>query len=168
MSQVFFVGDLHFGHKNIHKFRKEFESESVHREMVMDNWQSKVTKRDKIYVLGDAAFTMDAIDSINQLNGTKILIRGNHDNLNTDVYLKAFKEVEAIVRYKHTWLTHCPIHEQELRGKINIHGHVHSATVPDTRYENVCLENIDYYPISWNELLDKRTRRLENESHISN
>lgn len=167
MSNVYFVGDLHFGHKNIHKFREEFESESQHREFVMDKWQSKVTKRDKVFVLGDAAFTMDAIDSINQLNGMKVLIRGNHDNLNTAVYLKAFKEVEAVVRYKGFWLTHIPIHPLELRGKKNIHGHVHYATIPDINYENVCLENIGFEPISWHELLEKRKRRLENESHIS-
>ena len=163
MSRVFVVGDLHFGHKNIHTFRGQFgfSNEAEHRERVMDNWQSVVTKRDKVFVLGDAAFTMDAIDSIRSLNGTKVLVRGNHDNLNTNVYLKVFKEVEAIVRYKHTWLTHVPIHPAELRGKINVHGHVHYATIPDDRYENVCLENTNFFPLEWNEMINRRKARAE-------
>ena len=166
MSNVYFVGDLHFGHTNVHKFRKnceemKFENETHHREFVMDMWQSTIVKRDKIFVLGDACFTMDAIPDIQKLNGTKILVRGNHDNLNTSVYLKAFKEVEGICRYKNAWLTHAPIHPLELRGKINIHGHVHFATVPDDRYENVCLENIGFKPISWQQIIEKREKRKE-------
>ena len=160
MSRVFFTSDLHFGHKNIHNFRKEFESEIHHRKFVMDNWQSTITKRDKVYVLGDAAFTMDGLDSIKQLNGTKILIRGNHDNLNTSVYLKAFKEVEGIVRYKHAWLSHAPIHPEELRGKINIHGHTHYHTMPEFEYENVCLEHTNYTPICWDDLIERRKENI--------
>jgi len=126
----------------------------------MDNWQSTITKRDKVYVLGDAAFTMDGLDSIKQLNGTKILIRGNHDNLNTSVYLKAFKEVEGIVRYKHAWLSHAPIHPEELRGKINIHGHTHYHTMPEFEYENVCLEHTNYTPICWDDLIERRKENI--------
>jgi len=154
------IGDLHFGHKNVQKFRKDmgFANELEHRHYVMEQWNKTVTKRDKVYVLGDACFTMEAIEDIGKLNGTKILIRGNHDNLNTRVYLKVFKEVEGIVRYKHAWLTHAPIHPDELRGKINIHGHVHYANIDDNRYENVCLENVNYKPIEWFELIEKKKR----------
>jgi len=154
------IGDLHFGHKNIQKFRKDmgFANELEHRHYVMEQWNKTVTKRDKVYVLGDACFTMEAIEDIGNLNGTKILIRGNHDNLNTSDYLKVFKEVEGIVRYKHAWLTHAPIHPDELRGKVNIHGHVHCASIDDNRYENVCLENVNYKPIEWFELIEKKKR----------
>ena len=162
MSRVYMIGDLHFGHKNVQKFRKDmgFANELEHRHYVMEQWNKTVTKRDKVYVLGDACFTMEAIEDIGNLNGTKILIRGNHDNLNTSDYLKVFKEVEGIVRYKHAWLTHAPIHPDELRGKINIHGHVHYANIDDNRYENVCLENVNYKPIEWFELIEKRKEQI--------
>jgi len=156
------IGDLHFGHKNVQNFRKDmgFANELEHRHYVMEQWNKTVTKRDKVYVLGDACFTMEAIEDIAKLNGTKVLVRGNHDNLNTQVYLKVFKEVEGIVRYKHAWLTHAPIHPDELRGKINIHGHVHYASIADNRYENVCLENVNYKPIEWFELIEKRKEQI--------
>jgi len=155
MSRVFFASDTHFGHKRIHKFRTEFESESQHQEYVIERWNETVGKNDKVYLLGDSAFTMESIEAVRRLNGTKILLRGNHDKLNTSVYLWVFKEVCGIIRYKDFWLSHAPIHPQELRGLKNIHGHVHNATIPDNRYFNACLENIDYRPIEYFELLNR-------------
>lgn len=38
----------------------------------------------------------------------------------------------------------------ELKGKI--HGHVHSNNIDDLRYFNVSMENIDYTPISLEEI----------------
>lgn len=152
---VYFTSDLHFGHVNIHKFRPEFLSEQQHQEAVVKEWQSKITKRDVVYVLGDAAFTMAGIDAFAPLPGIKYLIRGNHDLCNTWAYLKVFKEVYGIVKYKEFWLSHAPIHPDELRGKVNLHGHVHKETIRapfhpalhvkqelDKRYFNCCLENL--------------------------
>jgi|SaaInlV_200m_DNA_6_1039755.scaffolds.fasta_scaffold21515_3 calcineurin-like phosphoesterase family protein len=161
MSRVFFISDLHIGHKNVHTFRTQFSSEAEHREYIVDCWNSKVTKRDKVYVLGDAVFTMEGIATINSLHGSKTLIRGNHDNLDTTAYLKCFDQVEGMVKYKFFWLTHSPMHPVELRGKVNIHGHVHFATINDIRYENVCCENISYTPISYDELINKRKERVK-------
>jgi len=161
MSRVFFAADLHYGHKNIHKYRPQFTSELEHRDYVTHQWNKTVTTRDKVYVLGDVCFTMEAIESIAELNGNKVLVRGNHDNLNTSEYLKVFSQVEGVARYKGFWLTHVPIHPLELRGANNIHGHVHGATIPDIRYENVSMENIDYTPIEWSVLIEKRTAKAE-------
>ena len=140
MAHVWFCSDLHFGHRGIEKFRGQTESEN--RERIMQEWSSVVTKRDHVFVLGDACFTMETIDSFAPLPGEKFLVRGNHDKLNTSVYLKYFKEVYGLLKYKEFWLSHAPIHPNELRGKINLHGHVHFATLPDVRYFNVCPENL--------------------------
>lgn len=139
---VFFTSDLHLGHKNIHKFRKGFESELEHQSYIANYWKATITKRDDVYVLGDACFTMDALDLMRDLPGTKHLIRGNHDELDTQAYLKVFKNVYGLKRYKEFWLSHAPIHPQELRGKVNLHGHVHYHTVPDNNYFNCCVENL--------------------------
>jgi calcineurin-like phosphoesterase family protein len=106
------------------------------------DWHNLVGKRDTVYVLGDACFTMDTIDHFSTLLGKKFLIRGNHDQLNTSVYLKHFEEVYGLLKYKEFWLSHAPIHPEELRGKINLHGHVHYATLEDNRYFNCCVENL--------------------------
>lgn len=139
---VWFCSDLHFGHRNIHKFRKHVISEEDNREMVYSDWMQKVKKKDTVFVLGDAAFTMDTVDIFGELTGIKHLIRGNHDMLDTQVYLKYFKNVFGILKYKEFWLSHAPIHPDELRGKLNLHGHVHYASLNDQRYFNCCVENV--------------------------
>ena len=141
MSNVWFCSDLHFGHVGINKFR-EVTDEAHNRRLITDAWQENVRKDDVVYVLGDACFTMETVDEFSALKGVKHLIRGNHDKLDTQVYLKYFKSVEGIVRYKEFWLTHAPIHPLELRNKVNLHGHVHFATIPDKRYFNCCPENL--------------------------
>lgn len=143
MANVWFTSDLHFGHKNINKFRLEVSSEEDNRRRICEDWAKLVTKRDDIYVLGDAAFTMGTVQEFGNLPGArKFLVRGNHDELDTQVYLKYFTSVYGLKKYKEFWLSHCPIHPNELRGKINLHGHVHYADVQDTRYFNMCVESL--------------------------
>lgn len=153
MSNIWFCSDLHFGHKNIQKFRKEVADEADNRRRIINDWNELVTKRDVVYVLGDACFTMDTIGEFGSLLGQKYLIRGNHDKLNTSVYLKHFTEVYGIIKYKEFWLSHAPIHPDELRGRRNLHGHVHYHNIQiemkhhpqqqdDPRYFNCCPENL--------------------------
>jgi calcineurin-like phosphoesterase family protein len=150
MSQIWFCSDLHLGHKNIHHLRKYLDSEQANTDRIVDDWKLKVRPRDLVWVLGDAAFTEEAIDIIAALPGTKNLVRGNHDDLPLASYLRAFSEVYGIVKKYGYWLTHAPIHPDELRGKINVHGHVHYATIKtdegytDCRYFNACVENATY------------------------
>lgn len=142
MTTVWFGSDFHWGHKNIQKFRKEVESEEHNRKRIKTEWNATVGKNDHIYLLGDIAFTMDTVKELDELKGTKFLVRGNHDELDTSVYLKYFKEVYGLKKYKGMWLSHPPIHPKELRNKMSIHGHVHYDTVDDPRYLNVCPENL--------------------------
>jgi len=149
MTQVWFGSDLHFGHKNIQRFRGEFiSSEQENRERIKADWNKVVGKNDTVYILGDACFTMDTINEFGHLPGRKVLIRGNHDLLDTQVYLKYFDHVYGLLKYKEFWLSHAPIHPDELRGKVNLHGHVHYASIKnvagnlDSRYINMCCENL--------------------------
>lgn len=158
MANVFFCSDLHIGHANIGNFRKEVGSEQGNRDYIKLWWDRLVTKRDLVWVLGDAAFSEEAIDWIAALKGEKRLVRGNHDTMSTTSYLRAFSEIYGIVKYKGMWLTHAPMHPHELRGKPNCHGHVHYNNIKeqviagdgftiveskfdDKRYLNCCVEN---------------------------
>lgn len=142
MANVWFTSDLHFGHANIHKFRKEIESEEHNRARIIHDWETLVTKRDDVYVLGDAAFNMETVRIFNDLPGRKFLIRGNHDELDTQVYLKYFASVFGLKKYKEFWLSHAPIHPNELRERVNLHGHVHYHSISGAGYVNVCVENL--------------------------
>lgn len=158
--ETWIIGDLHFGHKTIHKFRTQFTSELEHREFIVQQWNSTIKKGgDRIFVLGDAAFTIEGLDTFKRMQGRKILIRGNHDLLPTNAYLAYFEEVHGIIKYKGTWISHAPIHPDELRGKINIHGHVHNNSIKlnetlDPRYINACPEIIGFAPVTFRSLVE--------------
>jgi calcineurin-like phosphoesterase family protein len=144
LSNVWFCSDLHLGHKRIGEFRSPFiSSEKENRERILTEWNTYVTKRDIVYVLGDFCFDIEIFDTLNKelVKTPRILIRGNHDRFQTTKYLQFFDEVEGLVKYKGMWLSHSPIHPDELRGKPNVHGHVHFNTLEDKRYFNCCPEN---------------------------
>lgn len=167
MSQIWICSDLHLGHRNIHNLRKGLDSAEDNTLLIVQDWKSKVRERDIVWVLGDAAFTEEAIDIIAALPGTKFLVRGNHDVLPTTSYQRAFSEIYGIIKKWGYWLSHAPIHPDELRGKINVHGHVHYATIKtdegytDWRYFNACVENATYQFKSPLFSLDQLRRHLD-------
>lgn len=151
MAAVYFMSDPHLGHNNVIRFRSQFKTLEEHDDYIEQQYKSIVTKRDKVFMLGDIAFTKEALQRIKSWDGYKVCILGNHDCERNGVtlqdYLEVFDEIHGFIRYKEFWLSHCPIHPDELRGKANIHGHVHSNSIDDPRYLNVCMENINYSPI---------------------
>ena len=141
MAKVWFTSDLHLGHKNIATFRKEVTSQEHNTALISEDWFTYVGKRDIVWVLGDIAFTDDGLANFFALPGTKRIVLGNHDPFPANRYTARCDMVRGAHRYKNTWLTHIPIHPAELRGKHNLHGHVHYATLDDDRYFNCCVEN---------------------------
>ena len=89
MSKVFFISDLHLGHKNILSFAGDYrggDTVEEHDEWIVDQWNSVVGKRDVVYVLGDVAFTREGLAKCNRLVGNKKLILRNHDNFPLEEY----------------------------------------------------------------------------------
>ena len=88
-----------------------------------------------------------------RVKGNKNLVLGNHD-VDAKFFSPYFSKVCGFARYKGAWLSHAPIHPEELRGKINIHGHTHyHCILDDSRYINVCCEQVNFRPVNLNELL---------------
>lgn len=156
MTTVYFMGDLHLGHRNICKYR-EFGDVQQHRDYLHDRYHQVVTKRDVVYFLGDICFTPEALQDLSGWVGRKVLILGNHDTQSGTASITELAEVftggiHSLLRYKEFWLSHAPLHTLELRGKSNIHGHVHGSTIPDARYINASVENLNYRPVSLKEV----------------
>lgn len=158
MATAWFIGDVHRGHINIHKYRG-FPSNEEHDALVKENYHSRVTKRDTVFFMGDTCFTHEALKEIGTwVAFQKILIVGNHDQERgiTMKYLAStYDQVYGFRKYHEFWLSHAPIHPNELRGKVNLHGHVHDKTIDDNRYFNTSLENTVFKPINIEEVRAK-------------
>lgn len=151
MSLVYVISDLHIGHKNIANFRKmtweghPIITEEQHRLALKTLWNTQITKRDVVWILGDVCFKADLLPFLDELRGRKRIVLGNHD-LDGRLFSPHCEYVSGLARYKGMWLSHAPIHPDELRGKPNVHGHVHYSSIPDKRYFNACIENVGFIP----------------------
>lgn len=160
--KTFLIADTHFGHANILTFKRnnglplrDFPNIYYHDEMLIDNWNSVVSANDKVYHLGDVGFkSFSKLGYIlERLNGTKVLIKGNHDGFKLSQYQQYFKDIRGTHQLDKFILSHIPIHPESLsRWRGNIHGHVHDNTLSDTKYINVSVENINFTPIDFEEI----------------
>lgn len=124
-NNVWFTSDLHLGHEAIAKHRG-FTNVVEHDWAIIAQLQAMVRKREKLFILGDVVWNDASLKLLSEIPGTKELIIGNHDNLQTKKYLRYFTKVHGFRKYKNFWLSHCPIHPQEMyRATGNIHGHIH-------------------------------------------
>jgi calcineurin-like phosphoesterase family protein len=165
MAKTFLIADTHFGHANILSFKRadgsplrDFLDIKEHDAALMDNWNSVVKPEDKVYHLGDVGFTnFTHIQCIfNHLNGTKILIKGNHDGHKLSQYAQVFKDIRGYHILDKFLLSHIPIHPESLaRWKANVHGHTHANSLDDPQYINVSVEQINYTPIDFEEIRAK-------------
>lgn len=170
MSKVYVAADPHFGHAGVRNFppRDEWAGNMTmeqHDEMLVTQWNAVVTKRDKVYLLGDVGMDrpMGYVTQgiIPRLLGTITVVGGNHDTAEILTHFnKTAGAISKSVLNKRIIMTHIPIHPQEMRWDYNIHGHLHGNVVrkeariyqhanvgtPDPRYICVSMEHIDYTP----------------------
>lgn len=136
----FYISDLHIGHKNALSFdNRPFWSVAEQNVEIIKRWNEAVTKNDDVYILGDFAWKNDmGLEVIQQLNGRKYLISGNHDKLNAAL----FREFEWVKDYaeikdndKNLVLCHYPIAHWKNAdyGTIHLYGHIHGETGRDNR-----------------------------------
>lgn len=156
---TFFISDLHFNHTNM-ALKRGFSSAEEMNQHLIQKWNSVISKRDLVYILGDITMEKKAgYELLDLLKGDKHVVLGNHDR-RQDIpeLLKYVISVAGMINYKGTILTHCPVHPSELefRFKYNIHGHVHENTLDDPRYINVCCEAVDYAPVDFLKLIDRK------------
>jgi len=79
---VYFISDLHLGHKNIMRLcNRPFNSVEEMDEVLIDNWNRKIHRNDTVYIMGDLMFRneLPAEYYLDRLKGQKHLFIGNHD-----------------------------------------------------------------------------------------
>jgi calcineurin-like phosphoesterase family protein len=140
-TKVFFTSDTHFNHKNILEYtdrKNSFDSLESMNQAIIKNWNSLVNnKEDLVFHLGD--FTMGSREKgnqiVNELNGTIILVPGNHDNPSTIKTFEDLFEYTAYplltLSYKKKMLTLCHfsmnIWDQSHKGAWHLFGHSHDG-----------------------------------------
>lgn len=159
MQNIYFISDLHFGHKGIIEYEKRpFKDVNDMNMQIINNWNKTVKKQDKVFVLGDVSFyNKDKTKAIiNSLKGYKVLILGNHDR---DRSLSWWQEAgfDEVIRYPIIFEEKIILsHEPQINNNIpfiNIHGHIHGEQVriSDSHY-NVSVECINYTPVRYDVL----------------
>jgi calcineurin-like phosphoesterase family protein len=143
---IYFTSDLHFYHENVIKHaNRPFSSMEEMNQVLINNWNKKVSTSDEIYILGDitmkgSTYTKGVLE---QLNGRKYLIKGNHDRFADQetfdkgafVWIKDYYELNY--QNERFILFHYPIEEWNhfFRGSIHLHGHQHNLA--DYNYQNL-------------------------------
>jgi calcineurin-like phosphoesterase family protein len=123
---IFVTADLHLNHCNIIKYcNRPFKTVEEMNKTLINNWNSKVTKEDVVFHLGDFCFGPYK-EFERKLNGKIVYIKGNHDqNIKEAVY-------SSILNFNNhrILLIHNANHKfvQEFKDSVDVvfFGHVHN------------------------------------------
>ena len=151
---IWVTSDTHFNHTNIIKYtQRPFESIIHHDRELIRRWNERVAHSDTVVHLGDFAFKTHEKDIDyyrEQLNGTIILVKGNHDSTQ-DAPIRGI-----VIHHKGIdwWCEHYP----SVRYKHNLCGHLHRKyKIKKRRMDvvaNVSTDVWNYAPVSMDEIMD--------------
>ncbi len=182
----FYTSDLHLCHENMLKFEPDsrpFNNVDEMNRVLIENWNSKVGPEDSVFILGDFCFDnlgRRATSFLQQLNGKKYLIKGNHDGFITApyfdkdqfVYIKVYDEIDDYVNGEkvHVCLFHYPIAvwNKKHHHAYHLFGHIHSNKSDGSHHAlefdlgdhafNVGVDVRDLEPKTLQELVDSHWR----------
>ncbi len=176
-QNIFFISDLHIGHKNVIKFdgRPFADVDEMHLEMIK-RWNSVVGDEDIVYYLGDLAFCRDETTKwfIHSIKGKINFILGNHDKMKDIVKFDRWENIHeygteigikddySLVSrgsggYQKIIMSHYPIlsWNKSHYGSWMLHGHCHGSLMKSNqdyykrKVMDVGCNCIDYTPISY-------------------
>jgi calcineurin-like phosphoesterase family protein len=175
---IYITADTHFCHGNIiGSCGRHFENVGEMNRALIENWNSYVTVRDEVYILGDFMYKgkgKDANNILSKLNGRKYLVKGNHEKYLTDPEFKqdAFEWIKDyhVLKYEGVKIVifHYPMlsWDGSHRGSIHLYGHVHNNGERDPEFGeklrllgprafNVGVDVNGFYPVSIRTVIDK-------------
>lgn len=169
---IYFTSDLHFFHSRIIAYAKRpFQSVEEMDCQLIRKWNARVSPDDEIYILGDLTLKgpQYANQILEQLQGRKYLLRGNHD---------FFADRASFRRDALVWVRdYCELEYQGLsfilchyplacwngirEGAFQLHGHMHHSRAYNLRNRDGGVRQFDVgvdangmAPVSIRELLD--------------
>lgn len=133
-TNVFFTSDWHIGHAASIKFdNRPFKDLDHMHKVLINNFNATVSENSITYFLGDLGIgtPQDLSKIVKQLNGTKIMILGNHDKPGIARYITmGFSAVMNGAMFNITnqtvTATHCPLRDvyredtTDMRGALEV------------------------------------------------
>jgi calcineurin-like phosphoesterase family protein len=155
---------------------RPFTSTEEMDETMVERWNAVVRPQDTVYHLGDVVINKKSLHHVKRLNGKKRLVRGNHDIFKDAEYREVgFESLYGVRVFVDKFiLSHIPLHPDSVteRFRVNVHGHLHANEVmidetlissshtqsgsylqPDPRYLCVCVEQINFTPVSFDDVM---------------
>lgn len=142
----YYIADNHFFHRalNENMDKRGFQDVDEMNAYMIKQWNSRVTKRDEVVIVGDLSWGTGAQtqEVVDQLNGHLYLIKGNHDRFLKDknfdasrfIWIKDYAELNENKRK--VVICHYPIacyNGQYRRNELGepktfmMHGHIHKT-----------------------------------------
>ena len=158
----FVIGDNHFYDPDIINMSpRQFSSVQEMNEYMIKQWNDTVNDNDTVFVLGDFfdfhnCDREEAYEILDQLRGTIILIKGNHDDHLNYFYDYGIQVIEYPILKDEFWImSHEPMFVTEAAPYANIFAHVHFNPMYNTissRSFCVSAERHDYKPVLLSEI----------------
>lgn len=178
--KYFFTSDTHYCHAGIiDHCKRPFKNVEHMNEILIRNFNSRVTSDDIVFFLGDFCFKssgeFNAKTFLNRLNGNFIFILGNHDKNNGVKSCMTSAVIE--LGGKEIYLVHNP-EDFHAGYELNLVGHVHNhwrTRIMESKdlktrtiIYNVGVDVHSFYPIEINEIFKNIYKDLKCQTIHSN
>ena len=149
-TTIWLASDTHFDHANIIRYcNRPYRDVREMNATLMNNWNKTVKPNDLMIFLGD--LTMNRNPNafpywMSQLNGDKLVVRGNHGDQSTVNHILTTYNGQNLL------FIHNPAHAPPDFKGWTIHGHGHNKwgwlIDQDRKRANISMERTAYKPIS--------------------
>lgn len=165
-----FTSDEHYGHKNVIKYNdRPFATIEEMDDGLIRNHNSLVGKDDITIHAGDFTLwkNVEGIYKkyINCLNGNHIFLKGSHD-----YWLKTHKSQqiwEKLIDKKYIVVCHYSMRTwaRSHYNSFQLYGHSHGQLEPVGKQWDIGVDNNDYFPISWLQVVKIMEKRPDNPNY---
>lgn len=163
---VYFTSDTHYNHENIIEHcKRPFQDKYEMDDILIHRFNSRVSKNDDVYHLGDFAFASQAkiLSYIEKLNFRHLyFVEGNHD----DNLVKLFKNrqipnvtlLPSLHRafINNQWISLChykmEVWRDKRHGAWHLYGHSHGTLPSKDLSFDVGVDCHNFYPVSFTEV----------------
>lgn len=166
MATTFFASDMHFNHVNIIKYcNRPFNNIQEMNIALVEGWNQTVEPDDMVFILGDICrprHYQTVTWWLRQLNGQKVILKGNHDRglyyayLELDNIILTAKYMKLNTEAFDFYLVHDPVEAPIWWSDWVIHGHIHDKrplVTLDTNLINVSVDVTGFVPISLSDII---------------